>query len=527
MNLVVRCLLVILSGELLVEAGVGNPYLAIIAPAPWFLAVLAPDSERRQLPLSRIALLSLIPYTISGIHMWGLLEHGWMIYAMAVAYLPFAGLLFAGLSRPTLTGPRWVSILGLTTAWVLASSSRLIPGFTFPVFIGGFLSDATPFNQLGALAGFWALEGFVGLVSAMVAYTIHDWLQRERQWWRGLLWTLLIVTSVGAFGQVRIATGPDTMIVPWTSEAPALPSDKDFLKIAVVQGSTPNWAHRHAWVLDRLQLAIDVSTGNLVLDAMKSRPWGTPPDWIVLPESAFGDTLPSNSNQALQKINRKLTGQDNWSPDTTIFLVMTQLMERGDPDYPAADRRDTVFALEKRMGQGVFIKDHISKRQLVPIAERKYSPGKPWRPIQTQHGPAGGVICFESLFPTIARAVNKTSSKALLVFTNDSGQKWSHGAKWHARLGKLRAIETGQMLVHASQAGPSFVVDPFGRESKRTDLFERDLIEVAISTDRITTLYSLIGDQIWFGMNFLMWVSLVFFSLRQRGDKTQATNTDL
>ena len=74
-------------------------------------------------------------------------------HGMAIAYLPAAGLLFACLSRPVIHGPKWPAIAGLTAAWVLASGSRAIPGFSFPVFIGSFLSDAPPFNQLGAALG--------------------------------------------------------------------------------------------------------------------------------------------------------------------------------------------------------------------------------------------------------------------------------------------------------------------------------------------------------------------------------------
>ena len=500
MSMWVRIALVVLSGELLAEASIGWAYFALVAPAPWFLALMTPGpagehGAREELTLPRALLLSALPYAIGGAHMWGLLGFGQLMYWLVVAYLPVAGIAVTLLGWPFLRPgaaerlPTWVRIAGVSGAWVLGHATRTMTEYSFPTLVGACLVDAPPFNQLGSVGGALGLEALIGLVSILLAEGADRWLRRAPEVKAPLLAALATLALVGGAGALRVGLAAP-MITPWEPGAQA--PERPHRTVAIPQASTPNWLHRRAWTVKRLQEVIDVNTMSQVRDAMRQPMWGRPPDWVVMPESALGRELPAKPKAALAAI-RETFAVSPWPAETTVFLVMTQLMERRDTARPRADRKDTIFVLEAGPDGEVAVRDTTSKRQLVPMGERRYPPGEPWRPLKTRHGLAGGGICFESMYPKISASLAAQGSDALIVFTNDAGQRWSDAATWHARLGRLRALETGRVMLHASQAGPSFILDPYGRSSARLGLFERGVIRAAVVTEPVWTLHQRVG----------------------------------
>ncbi len=83
------------------------------------------------------------------------------------------------------------------------------------------------------------------------------------------------------------------------------------------------------------------------------------------------------------------------------------------------------------------------------------------------------IICFETLFPAFARAAVRHDDAGLLVAaTNDSSYGRSAESEQHLAQSKLRAVETGRSVVHASISGTSALISPDGEVVELAPLFE-------------------------------------------------------
>ncbi len=95
----------------------------------------------------------------------------------------------------------------------------------------------------------------------------------------------------------------------------------------------------------------------------------------------------------------------------------------------------------------------------------------------------GGLICFESLFPWLAKQRAKKSD-ILVTVTNDAWFGSSAAAYQHLAAGPFRAIENRKYFIQCANTGISAIIDPYGRIIKQTKLNERGVIsaEVMINT---------------------------------------------
>jgi len=92
----------------------------------------------------------------------------------------------------------------------------------------------------------------------------------------------------------------------------------------------------------------------------------------------------------------------------------------------------------------------------------------------------GNLICFESVFPEIARREVRDGAEALIVSTNNRSYRRSANSAQHVQSSQMRAAETGRALVQASISGISAIIDPLGHIEKRTELFKPVIIEANI-----------------------------------------------
>jgi apolipoprotein N-acyltransferase len=276
--------------------------------------------------------------------------------------------------------------------------------------------------------------------------------------------------------------------------APLTSDHPDALKVSLVQGGVPTWLYRRASVSDRLQEVIVRNYLDLIDEALRGQP-----DWLVVPEAAFGKPI-ANGSAGLREVagltERRLG-------HSTLLLGTTHRMDQLDPEWPAANKENTVIAVVAS-ADGMTQIGRVTKRQLVPIAEARYRPAPAWTPLHTPQATAGAQVCFESMYPEPSRTLANAGADILVVILNDAGLRWSPNAQVHARLGILRAIETGRPLVHAAQAGSSFYTDEYGRRSADLDLFERGVLTAILRPGGTNTFYAWVGD-LWLAVFALLW----------------------
>ena len=152
------------------------------------------------------------------------------------------------------------------------------------------------------------------------------------------------------------------------------------------------------------------------------------------------------------------------------------------------------------------------KRHLVPFGE--YVPLKEWLSFfdplthevsaftpgsKSELGTVAGLkfatlICYESIFPEVAREFQKQGADALVILTNDAWYGRTAAPEQHLEIGAFRAIENRRTVLRAANSGYSAVIDPLGRFRRKSRLFERDLIIADVAGQSGRTPYSYVGE---------------------------------
>jgi apolipoprotein N-acyltransferase len=125
-----------------------------------------------------------------------------------------------------------------------------------------------------------------------------------------------------------------------------------------------------------------------------------------------------------------------------------------------------------------------------------YLAGSGWHPLETSHGKAGAVICFESIFPQISRVLVSHGAKILFVLTNDGWFERTSAAEQHLQMSVYRAIENGRYVVRSTTTGISAVIAPDGQITSKLGLWKPGIMQGTVETMTHRTIYNRFGD--WF-----------------------------
>jgi apolipoprotein N-acyltransferase len=115
------------------------------------------------------------------------------------------------------------------------------------------------------------------------------------------------------------------------------------------------------------------------------------------------------------------------------------------------------------------------KRRLLPFVERfplrpgdgPYLPGEAATPLDVAGARAGTLICFEVIYPDLARRLVADGADVLLNFSNDSWFDAGAGPAQHYAMARFRSIENRVSLLRVTNSGISGAFDPHGRELAR------------------------------------------------------------
>ena len=107
---------------------------------------------------------------------------------------------------------------------------------------------------------------------------------------------------------------------------------------------------------------------------------------------------------------------------------------------------------------------------------------------------AGVLICWENLFPQLARNEVMAGADLLVNLVNDAWLGKKHAPAQHSSASVLRAVENGVPVVVASNWGPSLIIDPKGRILKRSDVFSYDTVTGDVPLQKKKTVYTRYGD---------------------------------
>ncbi len=340
------------------------------------------------------------------------------------AYLALFPALAGYLYRRAATADFWRDAFLLAGIWTLAEWLRgwLFTGF--PWLALGYAQ--TPPSPLAGHAATLGVYG-VGFLAALLAAAFAS------GWRRRGAWALLFVVA----GSGWLLSAMD-----WTRPAGSP------VKVSLLQGNVPQSLK---WVPERLPLSIDTYT-QLALD--------NPATLTVLPETAiplFFDQLPQETLHALTTHGELLLG------------MAVRHREGGYVNGAIAVSPGPTFATQA-----------YAKRHLVPFGEY-IPPGFAWffdlvripmsdfsagpahqPPLSIAGQKIAPNICYEDLFGAELLAVLPEAT--LLV--NLSNTAWfgdSLAQPQHLQIARFRSMETGRMMLRATNTGITAAITPDGR----------------------------------------------------------------
>jgi apolipoprotein N-acyltransferase len=123
-----------------------------------------------------------------------------------------------------------------------------------------------------------------------------------------------------------------------------------------------------------------------------------------------------------------------------------------------------------------------------------FSPGKSAVPLETTGGKIGVLVCFEGIFPEIARAYVQAGAGILVNITNDAWFGKSSAPYQHLSMTVFRAVENRVPLVRAANTGISSVIDSKGHIRGMTPLFKEATLGAQVRRGAGGSFYSRHGD---------------------------------
>lgn len=288
-----------------------------------------------------------------------------------------------------------------------------------------------------------------------------------------------------------------------------LSADAPRVKVAIVQGNIDQaikWdpAFQRASTLKYIKLSLMAKQKQ--------------PDLVVWPETATPFYFLSNprlSGLVLQGIQE--SGTD--------FLI-------GSPSVRSGQQGAEYYNSAYLVGPQGRVYGRYDKAHLVPFGE--YVPLKKWLPFinkiaagagDFRPGPKGHTIpwgnyrlgiqiCYEIIFPDLARAMANNNAALLINITNDAWYGRSSAPYQHFSMTIFRAVENRRTLIRAANTGISGFIDPAGRIIAAAGLFEDALLTRSVPLLQTTTCYTRFGDLFAIGCLVVTLAAAIYVLIR-------------
>ena len=357
------------------------------------------------------------------------------------------------LGRPTPV--RLVAVLGLAAAWVLIEWTRtwLLGGFPWLPLAASQWERAS-ILQVAAFTGAYGISfvlvmmnlGFAAYAHRLFREGATGFNKRSQEFFLSLF--LLMACVAIHFQEAFNRLGYSTPVGRVAFVQPYIPQEVKW---------DPAKGPAILDVLEKTTLAAAATKPDLILWPEAVTPWAVRGDDSV---KAFAESLASRAGAPL-------------------LLGSISIENRGKPDEQAFNGAFLVTP------DGGVQKDYYAKRQLVPFGEfvplrpvlgwlSKFVPIGPedfsrgldssplFVPLRGESAVFGPLICYEDIFPQLARRSALGGANVLAVLTNNGWFGEGGAAYQHAAHSVLRAVETRRPVLRCGNGGWSGWIDEFG-----------------------------------------------------------------
>lgn len=370
----------------------------------------------------------------------------------------------------------WSIILTLPVFWV---GFEFVRSFLFSGFpwasLGYSQISLLPLVQSADLAGVYGISFLILLCNAALAQLILARRNHQSLPWIGLGVTLLLLAANAGYGLLRLQQDLD--------------SREQTAKVALVQGNIDQavkWdpGYQQATVERYAELSRQVVAEGDV-------------DLIIWPESAtpfyFQEEGPLATKVAAV------------ASETGTELLF------GSPAYEVVNRRPRYLNSAFMLSPQGEVLGRSDKIHLVPFGEYvplgrylpfinklvvgigDFSPGTV-KPLPLGQNLVGVLVCFEGIFPELARDYVREGSQLLINITNDAWFGRSSAPAQHLAMTRFRALENRIWVARAANTGISALIAPSGRLTLETPIFETLAVSGTVGLGAQPTIYTRFGD---------------------------------
>ncbi len=476
-------LLALASGALLCLSfpRYGSALVAWTALIPLFLAI------RGSSPLQAFGLGWLAGFTgYVGILYWivhVVVHYGHLPVAVGIpvmlllaAYLGLYVSIFAG-CLIHLTKRGFPVILTAPLLWTSLEfvKGRLLSGFPWSN-LGASQYPNLPFIQVAEFTGTYGLTFVIVMANVALFRLLFERID-DRRWIREVAVCLVLLVSVHGYGWWRIADIQEKL-----EGAPSL-------AVRLIQG---NIEQDVKWDPAYQQETVDIYT------SLSRRAEPPPGGLVVWPETAAPFYFQDRDGLHRQVV---LFPRET---DSWLILGSPRYEKRGDgiasfnssflvsPEGSLHGRYDKVHLVPYG--------EYVPFRRIIPFLTAltagigDFESGAGYEVLAMGAHRPGVLICYEGILAEAGRSYKRQGADLLVNITNDAWFGRTSAPYQHLSMTVFRAVETRLFLVRAANTGISAIVDPVGRITAQTGIFERTVLAGDVKFIDEKTVYGAYGD---------------------------------
>ncbi|HTM04012.1 MAG TPA: apolipoprotein N-acyltransferase [Vicinamibacterales bacterium] len=351
----------------------------------------------------------------------------------------------------------------------------LLGGFPW-LPLGNSQVDVLPVAQLASLLGVYGLSALVAYINATAAFAL---LRSGRSRLVAIATAAVVLFGIAGWGTLRIRDG-------------SLMRQGTPIRVGIIQPNIEQSAKLAADSDARQARRIFTTNIAMTRDVVKRGA-----QFVIWPESSIpfkferdprGEDIRSLAREVQVPILFGSDQQTGMFEKTAIYNAAYEVRPDG--------RTAAVYRKIHLVPFGEFVPLRKWLFFLRPLVDSflDFSAGDAMVMLPIGSHQASTAICYEVVYPSLVREAVNMGSELLTTITNDGWYGHSSAPYQHFEMAKMRSIEEGRYLVRAANTGISGVVDPYGREVRRSAIFEEvGLVEeVRFLTGR--TIYARIGD---------------------------------
>ncbi len=414
--------------------------------------------------------------------------------------------------------PTWATAMGerlglksaliFPLAWIAADYLRsfLLTGFPWTM-LGHSQYRLLPLIQIADITGVYGITGLI-LLANVVFYRIVRALSGSEVPYpakSAIIFLILLSSTLGyGFSRLNLPLPKETAI-----------------KVALIQG---NIDQDVKWSPAFREKTVDIYTNLSKQAALKQKT-----DLIVWPESAAPFFFQENSatSDRIRTLAKELgvylffgspaaeirdSGYRNLN---SAFLIAPDGSEKG--------RRDKVHLVP--------FGEYVPMAKLFPFVHKMvhgigdFAPGQDMKPLDCGKTTLGTLICYEAIFPELARAQVNAGSRILVNITNDAWFGTSSAPYQHLSMAVFRTVETRTPLIRAANTGITSIIDQNGHIKGMTSLFKEAVMTGEVQPGTGNSIYLRVGD-LFAKLCLVLTALILLLRFKGKQDKNSRSNIE-